>query len=117
MEVFEALMALTVAVSAVSLFLFIPTYHHDFSLIQYVNAEDVWRVLYLRHGLGMFYPNNITGLSDDVYEMSNMAYVCIDYSTFIFSTQNGCDNGIREKVKISYPLSLPGTYAVLTYSK
>ena len=97
MQTFEALLSLMIAFSMVIVFVTLPEQHYSFTLPQYLIAEDAWRVLYLRHGLSMFYPMD-NSLSQDISTMSSLASICISYSTPFFSTPE-CNDINRVVIK------------------
>ena len=82
---FEALLALTVALGLLVLVKLISFSPGSWTHLQYVIAEDIWRVLYLRHGLGMFYPVNASTLKEDLDKISKEVGVCVEYETPTFS--------------------------------
>lgn len=88
MDVFEALLTLIVALSLLTLLRLITYMPGSWTHIQYVLAEDMWRVLYLRHGLEAFYPTNATELEEDLERMYELTSFCIQYSTPTFTYES-----------------------------
>ena len=71
----------------------------DYSLYQYQLANDVWRVLYLRHGVALLYNPSIA--AEDMEEITSETGLCIE-SDF-YST---CE--VEEGITIKKPTVLGG---------
>jgi hypothetical protein len=69
----------------------------DYSLYQYQLANDVWRVLYLRHGVALLYDPSIA--IDDLERITSETGLCIE--TDFYST---CE--VEEGITIKKPIVL-----------
>ncbi|MGB9718972.1 MAG: hypothetical protein ACPL06_00050 [Candidatus Anstonellales archaeon] len=69
----------------------------DYSLYQYQLANDVWRVLYLKHGVALLYDPSVA--TSDLEQITSETGLCIE--TDFYTT---C--GVREGVTIKKPIVL-----------
>ncbi len=82
MESFEMLMAFFVFLTMLSLYIPLVDVDGDYTLQQYLLAEDIWRVMYLKHGLAFYYPIGVEAeLSADLDQLAQMTNLCIEYET------------------------------------
>jgi len=87
METVEALIAFLTFLAFLSLYIPLASEDPHYTLTHYHIAEDVWRVLYLKHGIWFFYPvgERAALLRQDLDELAEMTKVCIRYEAYAFS--------------------------------
>ncbi len=87
MESFEALLGFFIFLAMLSLYLPLVDVDNDYVVPQYLLAEDIWRVLYLKYGLFFYYPppSKVPELMADIEYLSQLTQLCIEYETLFFS--------------------------------
>ncbi len=79
----------------------------DYTLYRYILAEDVWRVLYLKHGPSMFiyflFDKGDVSLKNDIKRMGEETGLCIEFNIEGFPTT--CKNPIIIKYPVVGPIN------------
>ena len=105
---FEALISLLIFLMIVASLKVSPPVS-DYTLYRYILAEDIWRVLYLKHGPNIFIYFMLSGhinpeVNMDIIKMREETGLCINFN--IENSLNTCKN----PVIIKYPVVGPINY-------